>query len=370
MERAEAAIIGAGIVGLATAWELSRAGVRVTVVERHPTPGAEQSTHNSQVIHSGAFVRPGTLRAALVMAGNPRLYEVAEELGVRAERCGTLVAAVDGSEVPRLDQYLAWGRENGVEGTVRLEPSGARTVEPNLGPVTAALWLPSGGRIDVPALVRELTHRLRRQGVRFELGFPVRGARQGAEGWVLNGPDSREVAATAVVNAAGVGSGEVAELLGLPGFRVYPCLGEYARVTSAKRGWVRSMVYGFPPPGYPGIGPHLTRLVDGELLLGPTATYLETPVPPPRPVTPLASFAAEAERLLPGLTADDLAPHPPGIRAKLVPPGSGEAFGEFVVREGAAGSRTFHLIGIESPGLTASFAIGERVAAWWRGRAT
>lgn len=368
MERSDVAVIGAGVVGLAAAWELSAAGARVTVVERHPGAGHEQSTHNSQVIHSGAFVRPGTVRAQLVMAGNPRLYAVAEELGVRAERCGTLVAAVTDAEVPRLEQYLTWGRANGVEGTERLGPSEARRLEPNLGPVTRALWLPSGGRIDVPALLRRLTERLRERGVRFELGFPVTSASRSPSGWVLAGPDSQEVGAGAVVNAAGVGSGEVAGLLGLPGIRIYPCLGEYARVTSAKRGWVRSMVYGFPPPGYPGIGPHLTRLVDGELLLGPTATYLDAPSVPPRPVTSLATFAQEAERLLPGLTVDDLAPHPPGIRAKLVPPESGEAFGDFVVREGPPESRTFHLIGIESPGLTASFAIGQRVANWFRER--
>ncbi len=368
MEAADVTVVGAGVVGLATAWELAGAGARVRVVERHPTAGTEQSTHNSQVVHSGAFVRPGSLRARLVMAGRERLFSVAEELGVRAERCGTLVVAVTPAEVPRLDQYVEWGRANGVPDGERLDDRGAHRVEPNVGPLSAALWLPSGGRIDAPALVTRLVERLRGHGVEFQFGARVVGAAVADGGWRLATEDGRELTSRAVVNSAGVGSAEVAGLLGLPGQRVYPCLGEYARVTGAKSGWVRSMVYGFPPPGFPGIGVHLTRGVDGELLIGPTATYLDTPSPPERPVTPLAAFVAESARLLPGLTEGDLVPHPPGIRAKIVPPGSGEAFGDFVLREGPSGPPSFHLIGIESPGLTASFAVGEHVAEWFRAR--
>lgn len=366
-DAADVAVVGGGLVGLAAAWELARAGARVTVLERHDGVGREQSTHNSQVVHSGAFVRPGTERAALAREGNRRLYEVAAELGVRAERCGTLVVAVTPDELPRLAQYRAWGEANGVPGSETLSPAGARRLEPHVGPMEGALWLPSGGRVDAPALVDRLAARLRAEGTRIELGWPVVAARRPGARWLLSAADGRTVEATAVVNAAGVASATVAAWLGAPGYRIYPCLGEYARVKGAKRSWVTTMVYGFPPSGHPGIGVHLTRRVDGELLLGPTATYLPTPDVPAVPLTPLATFAEEARRLVPGLDADDLEAAPAGVRAKPVAPGAPEPFGEFVVRAEPAGARAFQLVGIESPGLTASFAIGARVAAWYRG---
>jgi glycerol-3-phosphate dehydrogenase len=366
VDRCDVAIVGAGVVGLATAWELSGLEVRVTVLERHPAVGLEQSTHNSQVVHSGAFVPPGTVQAGLVREGNRRLYEVAAAIGVRAERCGTLVAAVDPAEVDRLDQYERWGRANGVADATRLGPAGAHAIEPGIGPVVAGLWLPSGGRVDAPALVDGLARSVRGRGGAVELGYDLVSATRAGSGWRLAAADGREVLAGAVVNAAGVGSATVAGLLGSPGYRIFPCLGEYARVVSAQKERVRTMVYGFPPEGYPGIGVHLTRRLDGELWVGPTATYLETPNPPPTPHTPLVQFADEAARLLPGVTVDDLSPAPAGVRAKTVPPGSGRAFGEFVLNAEPAGARAFQMVGIESPGLTSSFAIGQRVAAWYR----
>ncbi|MCI4328997.1 MAG: FAD-dependent oxidoreductase, partial [Thermoplasmata archaeon] len=150
-----------------------------------------------------------------------------------------------------------------------------------------------------------------------------------------------------------------------PGHRVYPCLGEYARVLGEKRSWLRTMVYGFPPPGYPGIGVHLTRTTSGEVLVGPTATYQESFEPPALPTTPLATFAALASAYLPGIYERDLEPVPAGVRAKLVPPGSGDAFGEYQIAEEPEGSGVVHLLGVESPGLTASFAIAEFVHEHW-----
>ena len=168
-----------------------------------------------------------------------------------------------------------------------------------------------------------------------------------------------------MVNAAGVASGQIAELLGLPGFRIHPCLGEYAEVVGPKAASVRSMIYGVAPPKHPGIGAHLTRGVDGRLLVGPTATYVESPELPAEPITTLATFAHEASELVPGIDEADLRRAPSGIRAKLQPPGSAEAFGDFVVRPGPGSDRTFHAIGVESPGLTACFGIGAAVASWY-----
>jgi glycerol-3-phosphate dehydrogenase len=361
----DVAVVGAGVVGLATARAYARAGADVVLVERHPGPGREQSTHNSGVVHSGAFARPGTLRARLCVEGNRLLSEEAAELGVPVDPCGTLVVAGRESDVPRLAQYRAWAEGNGVPGVRGLSADEARAVEPRLGPCAGALLAPTGGRIEAAALVAALDADLTRVGGERRFDFDVVEASPVDGVWTLAASHGGFVEARRVVNAAGVASGRVAAEFGAPGHRVYPCLGEYARVVTDRRTWVETMIYGFPPPGFPGIGVHLTRTVAGELLIGPTATYQDSPVAPALPVTSLAEFADLASAYVPGITEDDLAPAPPGVRAKTVPPGAGEAFGEFEIFEEPPGSGVVHLVGIESPGLTASLAIARYVVDHW-----
>ncbi len=357
----DVAVVGAGVIGLAVARELAEAGRSVTVLERHEHPALEQSTHNSQVLHSGIFARPGTLRARLNVEGIRLAYERARAWGVRVERSGTLVVAATAAEEPSLERVLTNARENGVPGVVRLLPAAAREHEPHLGPCASALWSPNGGRIDAGGFSAALEREARRLGAEVRTRFDLVAAHSEGDGWHLAARTGETVRARWVVNSAGVAAGHVAKLLGAPGYRVYPCLGEYARVVSDKRDWVRSMIYGFPPAGYPGIGVHLTRTVAGELLLGPTARYLDAPVVPERPLTPLAEFAGEAARFVPGIGPDDLAPAPAGIRCKTVPPGAGEAFGDFTVALDPPGRRAVQLVGIESPGLTASLALAVHV---------
>jgi L-2-hydroxyglutarate oxidase LhgO len=361
-------VVGAGVVGLAIARAYARLGADVAIVERRAGPGREQSTHNSGVVHSGMFARPGTLRARLNVEGDRRIYEEAGTLGVPVEMCGTLAVAGRPSDRTRLLQYETFAQLNGVPGVRRLSPEEAREIEPHLGGCDSALVAPTGGRIDAAAFVRALDAELVRLGVDRRFDFDLTRATRTPDGWSLASTSGAIVQGRLVVNSAGVGSARVAALLGAPGHRVYPCLGEYARVVGDRRSWVRTMIYGFPPPGYPGIGVHLTRTTSGELLLGPTATYQDSPEAPALPTTSLATFAAHANAYLPGLTERDLEPAPPGVRAKTVPPESGEAFGEFEIGEEPERSGAVHLFGIESPGLTASLAIGRYVSDLWRPR--
>jgi glycerol-3-phosphate dehydrogenase len=258
--------------------------------------------------------------------------------------------------------YAAWGRSNGVQGLTQCSPKEARSLEPGLGPVIAAVHSPNGGRIDASALVRALEREARRLGVEFRTGAEVVAAQWADEGWQLTDSTGATTAAGWAVNSAGVGSARVAALLGASELSVFPCLGEYARIRGPRRESIRSMVYGFPPPGFPGIGVHLTRLLSGELLLGPTASYLDSAVLPPEPLTSLSDFCREAAPYLPGLTVEELEPAPAGIRAKAVPPGSGEAFGDFLIDARPAGRRAVQLVGIESPGLSSSLSIARYVA--------
>lgn len=358
-------VVGAGVVGLAIARAYASDGREVAIVERHPSAGREQSTHNSGVVHSGALARPGTLRAQLNVAGSRLLPREAAALGVATDRCGTLVVASRRSDLPRLSEYHAWASQNGVPDVRYLSADEAHEIEPHLGPCERALLAPTGGRVDAAELVRALDSDLARAGVERRFDFEVVRAGRAKDGWTLYSARGAVVEGRTVINSAGVGAGHLAEHLGAPGHRVYPCLGEYARVTGDRRNWVRTMIYGVPPSGYPGIGVHLTRTIAGDLLIGPTATYLDSPVAPALPITPLATFAELASAYVPGISERDLEVAAPGIRAKTVPPGSGEAFGEFEIVEEPPGSGAVHLFGIESPGLTASFAIARYVVDRW-----
>lgn len=363
METFDAAVIGAGVIGLAVANELAGRGARVAVLERRDAPGLEQSTHNSGVVHAGFVATPGTLRARLNVEGARRLYARAPELGVPIARSGTLVAARHASEEPQLDRFLAQGRANGVEGVRRLDPEEVREVEPGIAPVVAGLHAPGGGRVDAVRLVRALEAELRRSGGELRCSCALQSVTHDALGrWVLWTSGEEVLRSTTVINAAGVASARVAALLGAPGYQVYPCLGEYAVVDGPSAQRVRSMVYGLPPSGYPGIGVHLTRRFDGSLLIGPTALYQESETAPQEPRTALEEFHREAEVWMPGLAREELRAGGMGVRAKVVPPGSPSAFGDYLIEEAPAGSGAIQLVGLESPGLTASLAVGAYVA--------
>jgi glycerol-3-phosphate dehydrogenase len=368
MNPVDVAIVGAGAVGLATAWEAARRGSSVAVLERHSAPGTEQSTHNSGVIHAGFAATPGTLRARLNVEGARMIYETARSLGVPVEASGTLVVARTSSQLPRLAQLRSQGSANGVEGLRLVQDSEARSIEPHLGPCAGALFVPTGGRIDAVAWIAALVREVRRAGGELRTAFDVRSVeRNGSGPWRLRSSDGSECAARTVVNAAGVSSGRVAALFGARAYRIYPCLGEYARIRGAKADWVRSMIYGIPAPGFPGIGVHLTRQTNGELLLGPTAVYQDSETAPDRPPTPLGSFLQEASGFLSGLALGDLEPAGMGVRAKPVPPGAAEPFADYVIREDPPGSRVLQLVGIESPGLTACLAVARHALATLEG---
>jgi glycerol-3-phosphate dehydrogenase len=359
---ADIAVVGAGVVGLATAVELQRAGHSVVVLERNPQPGQEQSTHNSGVVHSGAFVRPGTLRARLCVEGNALIRRRAERGDFRIRVTGTLAVALSQPQKAKVDQYADWGRANGVPGVQLLDTAEVRKFEPEIAPTVGGLLLPTGARVDAAGFVRALALEAAALGAGIRTGWSLVAAGWASQAWTLGSSEGESLRVRAVVNAAGVESAMVADLLGVPGYRIYPCLGEYARVLGARRSTIRSMVYSIPSPGYPGIGVHLTRTVDDQLILGPTARYLETPAPPPGPITTLEEFAAEGAALLPGLRADELEVWPSGVRAKPVPPGSTDAFGDFTVDQRPPGRHVVQLVGIESPGLTASLALARYVS--------
>lgn len=349
-------VIGGGVTGLACALSVARRGRPVTVLEWHPGFGQESSTHNSGVIHAGLYHPPDSLKTRLCHEGRQRLYAFCEEFSVPHMRCGKLVVAhaSDAAALDALQQSAALNH-------ARLDEVDARFVrqkEPHVA-ATRALWSPETGWIDADAYVRRLAMEVERHGGILLNGTPVRSIRHADEGMTV-GTDREEIRAEAVVNAAGLYAGRISELAAGEEFTIYPCRGEYAELAPRARNLVRGLVYPVPHPSGHGLGVHLTKTLSGAVWIGPTIRYQEDPADYERDRLPLEAFLEPTRELLPEVTIDDLRLGGSGIRAKLHPPD--QRFADFLIRADARVGGLIHVAGIDSPGLTASLAIGEYVA--------
>lgn len=385
-------VVGAGIVGLATTHALLTRGMadRVILVEKESAVARHQSTHNSGVLHAGLPYAPGSGKARLAREGIRRMIRFCREHGIPHEICGKLVVATDEAEVPRLDALLERGRRNGLEGLRRLGPEEAREIEPHVRCV-AAIHVPEEGIVDYGAVCATLEGEIRRMGGEVVTGAEVRAIRREPTAWVLV-TTAGEFEITTLVNCAGLHADRVAELAGeRPECRVVPFRGEYHRLRPERRHLVRHLVYPLPPPGFPFLGVHFTRRIDGGIDAGPNAVlafaregYRLCTVSI-RDVAEALRFAglwrftarhrrmvarelaqsfsarrfvAALRRLIPEIEPGDLVPGGSGVRAQAMAP-SGELVHDFlwIERPGAV-----HVLNAPSPAATASLAIGDEVA--------
>ncbi|MCP5071079.1 MAG: NAD(P)/FAD-dependent oxidoreductase [bacterium] len=364
--RADVVVIGAGVVGLAVAAELAGRGRSVIVLERSAAVGQGISSRNSQVIHAGLYDPPGSLKATSCVRGRALLYERCVRDRIPHRKLGKLVVAADETECSALLSLLSQARENGAGAVDWLDAGDVRAREPRVRAL-AALASPESGIVDADALVRSYQAGLDARGGDVALRTEVIALYPRSHGWTVESRDSEGrtvcVDTGQVVNAAGLASDRIAELAGLDvdelGWRLRPCKGEYFSVVPSLGVLAERLIY--PIPADAGLGIHLTPDLGGRLRVGPDATYLDAPdyrVDPAK----ATRFADAAGRYLPELRAEHLQPEMAGIRPKLQGPDG--PFRDFVVEESSAHGAPgmVHLIGIESPGLTAAGALAEVVS--------
>ncbi|WP_436946219.1 L-2-hydroxyglutarate oxidase [Streptomyces sp. SudanB25_2051] len=380
-------VVGGGIIGLSTAYALSRAapGTRVTVLEKEPGPARHQTGRNSGVIHSGIYYRPGSLKARFAVRGAAEMVKFCAEYGLPHEVTGKLIVATDRAELPRLHALVQRGRENGIP-VRELGPAQISAYEPHVGGI-AAIHVGTTGICDYGAVAARLAEA---SGAEVRYGARVTSVDRRPWGVAVRTADGAVVRARALVNCAGLHCDAVARLAGdEPGMRIVPFRGEYYEL--ARPGLVRGLVYPVPDPAFPFLGVHLTRGVDGGVHVGPNAVpalaregYGRLTVRPGELAGTLAwpgawaiarrhwrygagelrrslskaAFTEAVRRLLPEVRAEDLRPAPAGVRAQAVLR-DGTLVDDFLIREAP---RTVHVLNAPSPAATASLPIGREVA--------
>ena len=370
MAECDLAIVGAGIVGLAVAREMTlrHPDAVVRVLEAEDTVGTHQTGRNSGVVHAGIYYRPGSLKARLCVEGARDLYAYCDEHGIPYERCGKVIVAVDEHELPALDDLEERGRANGVPGLRRLDPDGLRQIEPHAAGL-AALHSPNTGIVDFAAVARQLA-----SGLDVQAGCGVHGI-EVQDGGILLRHARGELRARHAIFCAGLHADRLAVAAGgPPDPRIVPFRGGFLRVRPERRDLVRSLIYPVPDPSLPFLGVHLSRHPSGEVVVGPTALltgglrwpgtwrvmrrFWRTGATELRHATSRRALARAAARYVPELTARDVLPGPSGVRAQAVAR-DGTLLDDFAFSET---ERALHVRNAPSPAATSALAIARLVA--------
>jgi L-2-hydroxyglutarate oxidase len=387
----DVAVIGGGIVGMATAMAIgARARVSLVVLEAEAALAAHQTGNNSGVIHSGLYYKPGSLKAQNCVEGREEMYRFCERHQIPHDRCGKLVVATSSAEIPALDELERRGRANGLRGLTRLGPSAIREFEPAASGI-GGLHVPDTGIVDYVRVTETFALLVTAAEGEIRTGARVTRVTRRPGALVLETPKG-EVECRAVINCAGLQSDRVARLCGIePGLRIVPFRGEYYELVPERQHLVRNLIYPVPDPRFPFLGVHFTRMIHGGVEAGPNAVlafkregYRRTSFSAADMAELLSypgfwrmaarywrmglgemyrsastsAFLRALQRLVPELTAADVKPGGAGVRAQALEP-NGALVDDFRIVEG---DRMIHVLNAPSPAATASISIGRAIA--------
>jgi L-2-hydroxyglutarate oxidase len=387
-------VIGGGLVGLATAHALASSApdASITVVEAEGGVARHQSGRNSGVLHSGVYYAPGSHKATMCTDGRRRMEAFCDEHGVRWERTGKLIIATRPEEVEQLDDLLARGRANGLDGLEIVDEAGIRAIEPHATGL-AALVVPQAGIVDYNGVAHRLVDLLRSSGDTVLTDFRVAAVDRTVDGFVLTSDRGDRVTAGYLVNCAGLHSDRIARMAGAdPSVQIVPFRGEYYVLDPSRAHLVRSLVYPVPDPRFPFLGVHFTRRIDGSVEVGPNAVlalgrhhyrgegganlrdtremigsralwalgrkYWRTGSKEAIRSKSKRLYAKAAKALIPEVEARDLRRGGSGIRAQALGD-HGALLDDFALEQT---ERALHVLNAPSPAATASLAIGREIA--------
>ena len=385
------AVVGGGIVGLASALAISERYPRcsLTVLEKEPEVGSHQTGHNSGVIHAGIYYKPGSYKAMLCVEGVRLMKAFCEESGVAWESCGKVIVATDDSELARLEELYQRGVANGVSGLELIGPDRLREIEPHARAVRA-LVSPGTAIVDFKEVTEAMARRLTARGVSIQTGARVKGIRRAGALQHIDA-DQSSAAARYLLNCAGLHADQVARMAGVdPGVLIIPFRGEYYNLKPECR-LVRGLIYPVPDPAFPFLGVHFTKRIRGGYEAGPNAVlafaregyrktdfrledlgrmvsyrgfwimglrYWRTGAYEYYRSFSRSGFVRALSKLVPEISERDLAEGGSGVRAQSVTP-NGSFVDDFKIVEGP---NAIHVLNAPSPAATASLAIGRHIA--------
>jgi (S)-2-hydroxyglutarate dehydrogenase len=386
----DVAIIGGGIVGLATAVQMLAAhpDTRLVVLEAEDDVGMHQSGHNSGVLHSGVYYKPGSLKAVLCRTGKVMMEAFCVANGVAMDRCGKVIVATNANELERLDAIVQRAEANGVQ-CERVNSDGLRKIEPAAAGI-AALHVPESGIVDYREVCFAMRRTIETTGGRVITGARVSSIDARADHLQI-GFGKSAVRAQWMVNCAGLHSDRVLKLAGgQPSAKIVPFRGEYYELVPSSAGLCRNLIYPVPDPAFPFLGVHFTRMIGGGVECGPNAVlalarqgYRWRDIRPGDLAETLlfggfrklaaqhwrmgmgeiwrsankGAFVTALQKLIPSIRASDLVPGRSGVRAQAVSP-DGKLIDDFVIEQT---QRAIHVLNAPSPAATASLAIGQHI---------
>jgi L-2-hydroxyglutarate oxidase len=384
-------IVGGGIVGLATALEIVQRypHLKLLVLEKENRLAAHQTGHNSGVIHSGIYYKPGSLKAQTCVSGATALVTFCEHYGIPYERCGKVVVATAAEELPRLEELFRRGTANGVVGLAMIGPERLRELEPHATGIKA-LYVPTTGIIDFPRVAHTYARLVQEQGGEIKTGHRVQRIVH-ADGRLVLETSQGAVQSKFLINCGGLFSDRLARMAGAdPDLQIVPFRGEYYTIAPQRRGLVNNLIYPVPDPALPFLGVHFTRTIDGMIEAGPNAVlafaregyhktavdlhdlretltfpgfwamsrkYWQTGIGEMYRSLSKRAFLKALQRLLPELTREDLQPGGSGVRAQAIAT-NGALVDDFVI---SVTVNALHVLNAPSPGATASLAIGHLI---------